>query len=98
LLGGPGFAALHFSVARIMRFTCERDTPNVRAIFAGFSPAPNDARIRFAFPSGISAILAASARDAIGAVAVGAGPSPLLLVELPRFRLPSSASTAACRR
>jgi len=44
---------LHFCVERMMRFTNETDMPNVRAIVAGFSPALNDARMRFAFPSGI---------------------------------------------
>jgi hypothetical protein len=38
----------------MMRFTSETEMPNVRAIVAGFSPALNDARMRFAFPSGIS--------------------------------------------
>jgi len=43
-----------------MRFTTETDTPKVRAMVGAFRPASNDARTKFAFPSGISAILAAS--------------------------------------
>lgn len=35
------------------RRTSEREIPNVRAIAAGATPALNDARMRFALPSGI---------------------------------------------
>jgi hypothetical protein len=38
------------------RFTRDRDILNVRAMAAGFMPALNDARMRFALPSGISSI------------------------------------------
>ena len=49
-----------FSIERMTRFTSERDTLNVRAMVAGFRPAPNEARIRLAFPSGISAMFVCS--------------------------------------
>jgi hypothetical protein len=45
-----------FPVERITRFTWERDMPKVRAMAGVFRPAPNAARMRFAFPSGISAM------------------------------------------
>jgi hypothetical protein len=82
--------SLHFFVERMMRFTTETDTPKVRAMVGAFRPASNDARTKFAFPSGISAILAASldadtGRDAGGAAALS------LPVEAPSFRLAISA-------
>jgi len=43
-----------FSVDAIMRFTNDGDIRNMREMAARFSPAPNEALIRFAFPSGIS--------------------------------------------
>jgi hypothetical protein len=52
-----------FSVDAIMRFTNDGDIRNMRAMAARFSPAPNEALIRFAFPSGISSTLLAFLRD-----------------------------------
>jgi hypothetical protein len=83
---------------RMMRFTSERDTPNVRAMVGAFRPASNDARIRFAFPSGSSATSVDSIRDCVGRAAMGADRSSVLPVEVPRFRLAISTSTAACSR
>jgi hypothetical protein len=78
--------SLHFFVdERMTRFTSETDTPNVRAMVGAFRPASNDARIRFAFPSGISATSVRSIRDGIGRAALGADPSSVLPVEVPRF-------------
>src|SRR5215471_12228293 len=45
-----------FSVALRMRFTKDWDIRNVRAMAAGLTPARNDARMRFAVPSGNSLI------------------------------------------
>lgn len=45
-----------FSVELKTRFTKDRESLNVRAMVAGLIPALNDARIRFALPSGISLI------------------------------------------
>jgi len=89
---------LHFCVERMMRFTNETDMPNVRAIVAGFSPALNDARMRFAFPSGISTTCLVSTGDDTGRDALGAEASLVLPVEVLCFRLAISASTAACSR
>jgi hypothetical protein len=47
-----GFAAEELRT----RFTKDWDIRNVRAMAAGLTPAMNDARMRFAFPSGISSI------------------------------------------
>jgi len=90
--------SLHFCVERMMRFTNETDMPNVRAIVAGFSPALNDARMRFAFPSGISTTCLVSTGDDTGRDALGAEASLVLPVEVLCFRLAISASTAACSR
>jgi hypothetical protein len=38
------------------RFTKDWDIRNMRAMAVGLTPAMNDARMRFAFPSGISSI------------------------------------------
>src|SRR6266851_9103372 len=46
-----------FSVEFRRRFTKDWGIRNVRAMAAGLTPALNDARMRFAFPSGISSIL-----------------------------------------
>lgn len=81
-----------------MRFTKEAETPNVRAMVAGFRPASNDARMRFAFPSGISAILAASMRDGSGLGGLDVEALSALPVAVPRFRLATSAATATCSR
>ena len=89
---------LHFCVERMMRFTNETDMPNVRAIVAGFSPALNDARMRFAFPSGISTTCLVSTGGDIGRDALGADASLVLPVEVLCLRLTISASTAACSR
>lgn len=49
---------------RRTRRTTDKDIPKVRAIAAGLSPALNDARIRFTWPSGIrTASLAAGRTD-----------------------------------
>ena len=91
--------SLHFFAdERMMRFTVETDTPDVRAIVGAFRPAPNDARMRFAFPSGISTTSARSVREGIWLEALGAEPSSVPPVEAPRRRLAISASTAACSR
>src|SRR5216684_2697603 len=45
-----------FSVEFRRRFTKDWGIRNVRAMAAGLTPALNDARMRFAFPSGISSI------------------------------------------
>jgi hypothetical protein len=50
-----------FSVELRTRFTKDWDILNVRAMAAGSIPALNDARIRFALPSGISSISLAGA-------------------------------------
>ena len=71
-LRGASIGFIHFFVERMMRFTTETDKPNVRAIVGAFSPAANDARMRFAFPSGISAICAVSGDDDTGRDAEGA--------------------------
>jgi hypothetical protein len=90
--------SFYFCVERMMRFTTETGTPKVRAMVGAFRPASNDARMRFAFPSGISAISVRSIRDGI-LPALGAGRSSSVPpVEVPRFRLAISASTAACSR
>src|SRR5580704_13805789 len=47
---------LGFSVALRMRSTKDWDIRNVRAMAAGLTPARNDARIRFAVPSGNSSM------------------------------------------
>jgi hypothetical protein len=72
-----------------------RNTKNVRAMVGGFRPASNEARRRFAFPSGISAN---SAGFDTGLDAGGAGALLALPVEVPCLRLAISASTAACSR
>ena len=90
------YRSLHFFVdERMVRFTSESDTPNVRAMVGGFTPASNDARMRFAFLSGISAISEGfdTGRDAGGAEALLALP-----VDVPCSRLAISASTAACNQ
>jgi hypothetical protein len=89
------YRSLHFFVERMIRFTAAIEIPNVRAMVGGFKPASNDARTRFAFPSGISTISAAfdTGRDAGGAGALLGLP-----VELPCLRLSISAPTAACSR
>lgn len=89
------YRLLDFCASRMMRFTSESDTPNVRAMVAGFSPASNDARMRFALPSGISATLVVATGEGTGRDALDAKPSSLLAS---RFRLPISASTATCSR
>jgi hypothetical protein len=91
-------AGLHFFVERMMRFTTETDTPKVRAMVGAFRPASNDARIRFAFPSGISRGWLDSIRGDTGRDVRGAEVSLVLPVEVPRFRVAISASTAACSR
>ena len=91
-------AGRYFLVERMTLFTSETDTPNVRAIVGAFRPAANDARMRFAFPSGISAICAVSGDDDTGRDDEGPEASLVLPVEMPRFRLAISASTAACSR
>ena len=68
-----------------------RNTKNVRAMVGGFRPASNEARRRFAFPSGISAILAASLDADTGRDAGGAEASLRSAVEAPSFRLAISA-------
>ena len=45
-----------FSGELRMRLTADRDIRKVRAISAAFTPALNDARMRFAVPSGICSI------------------------------------------
>ena len=45
-----------FSGELRMRLTADRDIRKVRAISAAFPPALNDARMRFAVPSGICSI------------------------------------------
>ena len=72
-----------------------RNTKNVRAMVGGFRPASNEARRRFAFPSGISAN---SAGFDTGLDAGGAGALLALPVELPCSRLATSTATAACSR
>ena len=93
--GCAGYRSPHFFVGRMMRFTSESDTPNVRAMVAGFRPALNDARIRFALPSGISTTWVASIGDDVGRDASGAEPSLVPPVEVLCFRLAISTSTAA---
>ena len=70
-------------------------TGQIRAMVGGFRPASNEARRRFAFPSGISAN---SAGFDTGLDAGGAGALLALPVEVPCLRLAISASTAACSR
>src|SRR5207248_9874970 len=75
------YQRLVFSALRMMRFTSESDTRNVRAMVAGFSPAANDARMRFALPSGISTTFGtASTGDG-----TGPDPSPVLALRLRRL-------------
>jgi hypothetical protein len=57
---------LGFAVELMMRFTRDWEIPNVRAMAAGLSPAPNDARMRFAFPSGISSTVPGLLRNGTG--------------------------------
>ena len=90
------YLRLDFSADRRMRFTSERDTPNVRAMVIGFSPALNDARTRLAFPSGISILVPTG--DDTGRDALGAEASLVLPIEVLCFRLTISASTVACSR
>ena len=92
------YGSVHFFVDRMIRFTAAIEIPNVRAMVGGFRPASNDARMRFAFPSGISAIFAASTGDDTGRDAGGAGALLALPAEAPCLRLSISASTAACSR
>ena len=58
---------------------------------AGFIPALNDARMRFAFPSGISTTCLVSTGDDTGRDAPGAEASLVLPVEVLCFRLAISA-------
>ncbi len=53
MCGEPAYR-FGFSVELKTRFTKDWDIFNVRAMAAGLSPAPNDARMRFSLPSGIS--------------------------------------------
>ncbi len=80
------------------RFTRDRDILNVRAMAAGFMPALNDARMRFALPSGISSIsLIVLLRNAAvwpcDEVPVAAGTAGSLL-RVPRLR--STSTVIAC--
>ena len=68
------------------------------ARFVGFSPALNDARMRFAFPSGISTTGLVSKGGDTGRDALGAEASLVLPIEVLCFRLTISASTVACSR
>src|SRR5207248_7832311 len=85
-------AASPISPTNGIGFTSETGRPNVRAMVPGLTPAPNDARTRFAFPSGISGSSAAPTRDANRADPQGAEPvSSVLPAEVPCPHLAISA-------
>jgi hypothetical protein len=54
----PAISAYHFGLSAKFRtrLTTDRDIRKVRAMSAALTPALNDARIRFAVPSGIFSI------------------------------------------
>jgi hypothetical protein len=54
----PAISAYHFGLSGKFRtrFTMDRDIRKVRAMSAAVTPALNDARMRFAVPSGIFSI------------------------------------------
>jgi hypothetical protein len=69
-----------FSTELKTRFTKDWDILNVRAMAAGLIPAVNDARMRFALPSGISSIsLIVLLRDAADGVPVAPAVAVLFL-------------------
>jgi len=77
----------------MIRFTTDGDTRNMRAMAVGLSPAPKEARMRFALPSGISSTRLSSLRDA-GDRCAGMAAVPGLMIEPALLRRLISAETA----